>query len=169
MNRISWCSGLVAVALLAGCDTAQDVQKAAEATAADATAAAKKAGQEATATVSGAVADAANLKVGNVDLGKDLGALVAGLQSTLGEVKDEATAKTALPKLEEANLGLDKLLGLVDQVPAAARPALASLIKTHSTAITDAVKKVVGIEGVGAILQPVLDQIVAKLNKASAA
>jgi hypothetical protein len=169
MNRISWCSGLAAVILLTGCGAVEEAQKAAEKAAADVKASAQDASQKTKAAVEGAVADVASLKVGDIDLGKDLGSLLTGLQSTLGEVKDEATAKTALPKLEEANLGLDKLLGLVDQIPAAARPALASLLKTHSTAITDAVKKVVGIEGVGAILQPVLDQIVAKLNKASAA
>ena len=169
MNRISWSSGLIATVLFAGCGAVGEAQKAAEKAAADIKSSAQEAGAQTKAAVEGAVADAANFKVGNVDLGKDLGALVAGLQSTLGEVKDEATAKTALPKLEEANLSLDKLLGFVDQVPMAARPALASLIKTHSATITEAVKKVVGIEGVGAILQPVLDQIVAKLNKASAA
>src|SRR5262245_57042434 len=112
MNRISWCSGLVAVALLAGCD----VQKAAEKAATDVKATAQEVGEKAKATVEGA-AEAASLKVGDVDVGKDLGALLTGLQSTLGEVKDEATAKTALPKLEEANLSLDKLLGFVDKIP----------------------------------------------------
>ena len=41
------------------------------------------------------------------------------------------------------------------------------MIKTHAATITEMVKKVVGIEGVGEILKPVLDQIVAKLNTVS--
>jgi hypothetical protein len=182
--------GCAVVAFATGCGQAvEDAQRALEEQAAEAKAAAEKAtaeaaanaeriggeaaaavegaAGEATAAVEGGLADAANLKVGDVDLGKDLTSLLDGLKSTLGEVKDVETAKAALPKLEEANLNLDKLVGLVDQLPAAARPALAALLKTHSATITQTVTKITGIEGVGEILKPILEQIAAKLAKAA--
>jgi hypothetical protein len=150
-----------------------------EAAGAEATAAVEGAGAEAKAAVEGAGADVksaleglgdlSSLKVGDVEVGKEATALVDTLKTTLGEIKDVETAKAALPKLEEVNLGLDKLLGVVDTIPEAARPALASLLKTHSATIQATIQKVVAIEGVGEIVKPVLDQIVAKLEKASGA
>jgi phage-related minor tail protein len=161
-----WC-GLAVLVLAVGCDQAmQNAQQAANQTATEVTDAAQAAGTQAQAAVEGAATDLSSLKVGDVDLGKDLSSLLEGLNGTLGEVKDVETAQTALPKLEEASLGLDKLLGFVDQLPEVAKPVLASLLKTHTATITQSVQKVVGIEGVGAILKPVLDQIVAKLNNA---
>jgi hypothetical protein len=138
------------------------------------------AGEEVKAAVEGAGEDAKSdlekalgsldlsaLKIGDVEVGKEATTLADTLTSTLGEIKDVESAKAALPKLEEVNLGLDKIVGLVDQIPEAARPALAGLLKTHSAKITDTISKVVAIEGVGEIVKPVLDQIVAKLEKVS--
>lgn len=143
-------------------------------------AAVEGAGEEAKAAVEGAGEDAKSdlekalgsldlsaLKIGDVEVGKEAGTLAETLTGTLGEIKDVESAKAALPKLEEVNLGLDKLVGLVDQIPEAARPALAGMLKTHSAKITDTISKVVSIEGVGEIVKPVLDQIVAKLEKVS--
>lgn len=143
-------------------------------------AAVEGAGEEAKAAVEGASEDAKSdlekalgsldlsaLKIGDVEVGKDATTLADTLTSTLGEIKDVESAKAALPKLEEVNLGLDKIVGLVDQIPEAARPALAGMLKTHSAKITETISKVVAIEGVGEIVKPVLDQIVAKLEKVS--
>jgi hypothetical protein len=144
-----------------------------EKTEADAKAAVEEAGKEAQATVErategSALPDLAGLNVGGLDLGKDVTSVIDGLKGTLEGVKNVDSAKEALPKLEEANLKLDGLLGALDQIPAAARPVVANLIKSGKTSIVAAVERVVGIEGVGDILKPVLDQIVDKLNKAEA-
>ena len=141
---------------------------------ADAKAAVEEAGKEAQATVErategSALPDVAGLNVGGLDLNKDVTSVIDGLNGTLEGVKDVDSAKEALPKLEEANLKLDGLLGALDQIPAAARPVVANLIKSGKTSIVAAVERVVGIEGVGDILKPVLDQIVDKLNKAEEA
>jgi hypothetical protein len=191
MKRLWIWSGCALLAL-AGCEqAAQDITKAMEEEANKVAEAANKAGEEAAATVEktgedaaaavagagedtaaaigGAVGDLANLKVGDVDLGTDLTAFADNLKTTLAGVTDVDTAKAALPKLEEANLGLDKLIGLVDQLPATAKPALAALLKNQATAITEAVQRVVGIEGVGEVLKPILDQMAAKLAKAAGA
>ena len=194
MKRFWWVSGLVVLALAVGCDqAAQDIQKAAddaaaqaaadakatveqagaeakadiEAAGAEATDAVEGAGAEAKAAVEGAVADLASLKVGDVDVAKEATSLADTLKATLSQIKDVDSAKAALPKLEEVNLGLDKLVGLVDKIPEAARPALASMLQTHSAKIMEMIQKVGMIEGVGPIVEPVLEQIVAKLSKVS--
>jgi hypothetical protein len=187
--------GCVVVALLAGCDTSvEDAKKAAEKAAAEVEAKAAEAkveleqasekakedlakageatqaeiakvGEEAKASVEAA---AESLKIGDLDLGKDFQTAFDGLKSTLDGVTNAETAQAALPKLDAANLKLDSLLGFVDQIPAAARPTLAKLLKTHSTTLTEQIQKITAIEGVGPILKPVLDQIVMKLEKATA-
>lgn len=111
--------------------------------------------------------DLSALKVGDVEVGKECSALATKLSTTLAGIKDVETAKEALPKLEEVNLGFDKLTALVDQIPANVKPALATMIKAHSAQLSATIQKVVSIEGVGEIVKPVLDQIVAKLEKVS--
>jgi hypothetical protein len=107
------------------------------------------------------------LDLGNVDPTKQLSSLADGLNKTLEGITDVESAKAALPKLEEASLGLDKALGLLEKIPEAVRPALAAQLKTHTATITETIQKVVAIEGVGEVVKPVLDQIVAKLEKVS--
>lgn len=196
-----WASGLVVLALGAGCNTdktLEDMQAAAEAKAESMAAEVKQAGDEAMAEVKeagdeakasvegageeakaavegateegkaaieGAALDLSALKIGDLDLTKEAGSVADALNTTLGEIKDVESAKAALPKLEEVNLGLDKIVGLVDQIPEAIRPALASAFKTHRAKLQETIEKVVAIEGVGEIIKPVLDQIAAKLDK----
>jgi enamine deaminase RidA (YjgF/YER057c/UK114 family) len=179
-----WYIGFAILSSAIGCNQAE---QSAEKAAADAAAAmqqaqtqameaVEKAGKEATAVVKDASVDAkaalasaaaeiGNLKVGDVELGKELSTLVDRAKGALGDVKDAASAKAAVPKLDEVNIGLDKLVALLDQLPAAAKPALAAFIKSHTGTINESAQKVAGIPGVGEILKPVLDQIVAKLNK----
>ncbi|HEX5105650.1 MAG TPA: hypothetical protein VFV87_17645 [Pirellulaceae bacterium] len=128
-------------------------------------AAVEGAAADAKAGLEGSLGDLSALKVGDVEVGKECSAIAEKLKTTLASIKDVETAKEALPNLEEVNLGLDKLTGLVEQIPEAVRPALATMIKTHSAKLTESIQRVVSIEGVGEIVKPVLDQIVAKLEK----
>jgi hypothetical protein len=197
MIRHWWWSGCVVAALCAGCGQAiQDAQKAAEDSAAEMEKAAaemaaevENAGQEAVAeveqaaeegkaaventaedaksSIEDALGGVEGLDLSNVDPTKQLNSLADGLNKTLEGITDVESAKAALPKLEEANLGLDKALGLLEKIPEAVRPALAAQLKTHTATITETIQKVVAIEGVGEIVKPVLDQIVAKLERVS--
>ena len=125
--------------------------------------------EEGKAALEGAAIDLSALKIGDIDLTKEAGSIADSLKTTLGEIKDVESAKAALPKLEEVNLNLDKLVGLVDQIPEAVRPALASALKANRAKLEETIEKVVAIEGVGEIVKPVLDQIVAKLDKVGGA
>jgi hypothetical protein len=138
-----------------------------EGTGEDVKAAVEGAGEDAKSDLEKALGslDLSALKIGDVEVGKEAGTLAETLTSTLGEIKDVESAQAALPKLEEVNLNLDELVGLVDQIPEAIRPALASTFKTHRAKLQESIEKVVTIEGVGEIIKPVLDQIAAKLDK----
>ncbi len=94
---------------------------------------------------------------------KALGALT----STLGSVKDEATAKAAVPAIEDAGKQIDGLKLAAAALTGDARKPIASLVAGALPALTQTVEKAVGIPGVGAILNPVLQPIVANLETLS--
>lgn len=94
---------------------------------------------------------------------KALGALT----TTLGTVTDEATAKAAVPALSEAGKQIDGLKLAAAALSGDARKPIASLIAGALPGLTQAVEKAVGIPGVGAILNPVLQPVVANLDALS--
>jgi hypothetical protein len=86
------------------------------------------------------------------------------LTSTLNGIKDEATAKTALPKLEELAGNVDNLSGLFGQLPAAAKTGVASLVKDNLGGLNDVISKITALPGVGDVVKTVLDNIVKALS-----
>jgi len=90
---------------------------------------------------------------------------LSGLTTALGGVKDETTANAAVP-------GLQDIAKQIDSVKAAAltgdaKKSVASLVAAALPGITAAIEKAVGIPGVAAILNPILQPLVANLNDLS--
>jgi hypothetical protein len=102
--------------------------------------------------------------VGDVDVSKEVGTVFTNLTSTLNGIKDEATAKTALPKLEELAGNVDNLSGLFGQLPAAAKTGVASLVKDNLGGLNDVISKITALPGVGDVVKTVLDNIVKALS-----
>ncbi len=102
--------------------------------------------------------------VGDVDVSKEFGSVFTNLTSTLNGIKDEATAKTALPKLEELAGNVDNLSGLFGQLPDAAKTGVASLIKDNMGGLNDVISKVTALPGVGGVIQTVIDNIMKALS-----
>ncbi len=94
---------------------------------------------------------------------KALGALT----STLGTVTDEATAKAALPSIEDAGKQIDGLKLAAAALTGEARKPISMLVAGALPSLTAAVEKAVGIPGVGAILNPALQPVVANLEALS--
>jgi hypothetical protein len=84
--------------------------------------------------------------------------------SALEGVTDKATAEAALPSLQGVESKLDELSGSVEQLPQHAKEALASLLDDSLPELQDLVNKVEGMEGVGEVVKPTLDSIMAKLD-----
>lgn len=103
--------------------------------------------------------------VGDVDVSKEVGSVFTNLTSTLNGIKDEATAKTALPKLEEIAGNVDNLSGLFGQLPDAAKTSVASLVKDNLGGLNDVISKVTALPGVGDVIKTVMDNIVKGLGK----
>jgi hypothetical protein len=106
----------------------------------------------------------AEATTGDVDVAKGFGDVFTNLTSTLNGIKDEATAKTALPKLEEISGQVDNLSGLFSGLPDAAKTGVASLINDNMSGLNSLVSKVTALPGVGGVIQTVVDNIVKALS-----
>ena len=101
--------------------------------------------------------------VPGIDLASATSAIEA-LKSALGGVKDEATAKSSLPKLQDLAGQFDKLKGLAMGLPADARHPLVVMISGVMPGLASSIDKALALPGVGAVLKPVLDQIAGSLG-----
>ncbi len=104
------------------------------------------------------------LTAGGVDVGSTFQSTIANLRSGLAGVTDAASAQAALPKLQDAAAQLDKVSGVVNQLPAAGKTALAALIAAARPTLDELFNKVLAIPGVEAIAKPTIDGIRAKLD-----
>ena len=94
---------------------------------------------------------------------------LASATTTLNGVTDAASAQAALPKLTEVNDKLDQLGGLVGQLPAEGKTALAALINGALPDLEALIAKVSEIPGVGTVIKPAADAMVAVAAIAAAA
>jgi hypothetical protein len=113
-------------------------------------------------TTAGQVAE--SLTVDGVDLKSTVQTTMTSLTSALQSVSDEASAKTALTKLQSASTELEKVRGLSAKLPTSGKSALAALITAARPSIEDLFKKVLAIPGVEALVKPTVDQLRATLD-----
>jgi hypothetical protein len=114
------------------------------------------------------VGEAANLMVGDVDVGQQVTDVFKNATTALDGVTDAASAKAAVPKLTEINDSLTKLGGLVDQLPAEGKSALATLVSGSLSSLETLVAKVNEIPGAGEVIKPVTDSMLEKLRAMTA-
>jgi hypothetical protein len=110
-----------------------------------------------------------NLMVGGVDVGSSVQKSVDGLKTALGGVRDVDTARAALPGLQDTTAQLDRLSGLVNQLPAGGKAALVSFLVSVRPSIDEAFNKVLAIPGVADVARPTIDAIRARLDTLSRA
>jgi small-conductance mechanosensitive channel len=106
----------------------------------------------------------AALVVGDIDLGKELTGVVDRTSAALSGITDAASAEAALPALNEARTKLDDLTPTVEQLPEDAKATLASAVGGMLPELRTLVDQVNGIEGVGEVVKPAVEPIMAKLD-----
>jgi len=89
---------------------------------------------------------------------------VDGASSALNDVTDAETAKAAVPKLEAIGNRLSGMGGMVEKIPEVAREPISATIAGSLEKLQPVVDRVMGMPGVGPILQPALDTIVNSLK-----
>ncbi len=90
--------------------------------------------------------------------------LIGGLTSTLGNIKDQATAQAAVPQLTTTSAGVDTLVKLAGTLGPDAKSQLAAVIATALPQLSPLMATVLKIPGAEAILKPVLDAIMIKMT-----
>ena len=122
-------------------------------------------GNRSATTVTEAVPQAVTeVMVEGVDIGKQLTGALDGLRTTLGGITDAATAEAALPRLQETVTAVDGISGLLAKLTPEQRSMLAGLVSAALPAIKEVSGKVLAIPGVGDIVKPTVDGLVAKIE-----
>ena len=109
------------------------------------------------------VTTAQSLTVGGVDVGKQVTDSIASLRATLGDITDAASARAALPKLQDVTAQIDKVGGVVGQLSPEQRKLLAGLVNPVMPTLNQLFDKVLAIPGVAEVLKPTIDALRAKL------
>jgi hypothetical protein len=109
-----------------------------------------------------------NLQVGDVNVGQEVTGAFESATAALNDITDAASAQAALPRLNEINTNLDRLGGLVGQLPAEGKTALTALVNGALPALEALIAKVSETSGVGDVIKPAADAMVAKLRAMTA-
>jgi hypothetical protein len=104
-----------------------------------------------------------SLTVSGLDVGKQVIDSINSLRTTLGGVTDAASAQAALPKLREVTAEIGKVSGMVGQLSAEQRKALAAIVNPLMPTINQLFDKVLSIPGIAEILKPAIDALKANL------
>jgi len=107
---------------------------------------------------------ATSLVVDGVDVNAQLTSAFDGLKSTLGGITDAASAQAALPKLQEAVTSVDGLTAVAAKLTPAQRTMMSGVITAALPTLKDLIAKVVAIPGVGDVVKPTTDALLAKIE-----
>jgi phosphoglycerate-specific signal transduction histidine kinase len=109
-------------------------------------------------------AQTAALTVGDVNVGEQLTETMQSTQETLQGITDAASAEAAVPELNAINTKLEELTATVDQLPDDAKKVLADVLGERVTELKTLADNVLGQQGVGDVVRPALEPIIAKLE-----
>jgi hypothetical protein len=109
-------------------------------------------------------AQTAALTVGDVNLGERLTNVLQDAEASLEGVTDAESAQAAVPALTEINTQLEDLSGPVGQLPEEAKKILADFLRDNVTELKTLADTATSQQGVGEVLNPVLEPIMAKLD-----
>src|SRR5262245_26330968 len=104
-----------------------------------------------------------NVVVGGVDVGKQINDSLGEIRTSLAGITDAASANAALPKLQEATAQIDKVAGMVKQLPADQRRVADGLIASSMATINQLFDKVLAIPGVAEVVRPTIESLKTKL------
>ena len=111
-----------------------------------------------------AIPAAVKIMAGDVDVGSMMSGALGNLTTALPSIKDEATAKAALPTLQDASGAIDKVAGAMGQLPGDGKKALAGMAGAAMGALGPMIDAAMGNSAASAIVKPMLDGIKAKIG-----
>ena len=93
------------------------------------------------------------------NLGANIQNTMSGLVSTLANVKDEASAKEALPTLDNAVSNLGTYANMMNKLPASVQNQVKNYIAQYIPQLKDLLGKIGSIPGVSDIIRPVIEKL----------
>lgn len=98
------------------------------------------------------------------EIGAQLRSVAEGLRGTLVTMRDEASARGALPRLQEISAQLDSLHDSSRGLPPATKRPFASYAAQLMPVLRPLIERASTAGGVGPIVKPILDQILTRLE-----
>jgi hypothetical protein len=98
------------------------------------------------------------------DVSADLTSSVDTVRKTLQSITDPASARTALPKLQQATDQLDKINSLAARLPPNSRKELASVVEASMPALNRLCDQALSNPQIAALAKPAIDTLRAKLR-----
>lgn len=102
-------------------------------------------------------------QVTQANLGQHIEGTMKTVMSTLSGIKDVSSAKAAVPTLTETVNNLGTYANMLDKLPANVQDQIRKYIGQYLPQLKDVLNKVGAIPGVGAIIQPVVENLSEKL------
>jgi len=90
--------------------------------------------------------------------------MFSGASDTLGGITDVDSATAALPDLEKLGENVTSVSGMMENIPEDALGPISSIATDGMGQLQPIVDKVMGIDGVGDVIGPVLNPILEKLK-----
>jgi Bacterial protein of unknown function (DUF937) len=109
-----------------------------------------------------------NAVLGGVDVSKQLNDSLTALATSLQGITDEASAKAALPKLQDVRMQVGKVVNLVGQLTPEQRKIIVGLVAPAMATLNQLFDKVLAIPGVSEALKPTIDTLKADLTTLAA-
>jgi hypothetical protein len=106
--------------------------------------------------------------VGDVEVSKQLDDSLAALRTSLESVTDEASAKAALPKLQDVKLQIDKVTNLLAQLSPEQRKIVVGVVGPAMPGLNKLFAQLLSIPGVGEVLKPTIDVLKSNLEALAA-
>ena len=111
-----------------------------------------------------ATEDVATKTPNPADVSADLTSSVDAVRTTLQGITDPASARAALPKLQQATEQLDRINGLAAQLPSSSRKELASLVEASMPALNRLCDRALSNPQIAGLAKPTIDALRAKLK-----
>ena len=114
--------------------------------------------------VSSAVEMGQDFMVGDVNIGEQFGSITGSLTDTFTGITDGASASAALPQLTDLTGQIGSLSETAGQLSGTAKTGFQGIVGTALGQLRPLIEGAVASSGAGAILQPVVDQLLGALE-----
>ena len=102
--------------------------------------------------------------VANTEAGKLIVDVITDMKGAIAGVRDAATAQSSLGRIQEVAGRLEKVSGQVAQLNTEQRRALSTYVLTQQGLIKTAITNALALPGVSALLKPVLEQMLGRIE-----